>query len=145
MFIYSYLTWIKIEESCWKIISPNIPKSDTSNNKAFVLYGDILIYLCGSELYSELYSLKNIFTCPMIQDLPQIKRCSEKQPENFMQDFFKDKTFADVIFQVEDKEFPAHKSFLSFRSPYFKKAFTSKLQFFGSINKFCRQYDGISE
>jgi len=35
------------------------------------------------------------------------------------------KTDPDVIFKVEDQEFPANKCFLSYRCPYFKKVFSS--------------------
>jgi len=54
-----------------------------------------------------------------------MKRILDEKPEEFIVQMFQDKTFADVIFQVEDQKFPAHKCFLSVRCPYFKNVFTS--------------------
>ena len=42
----------------------------------------------------------------------------------------------DVILKVQNKEFPAHKNILSFRSSYFSKMFSSKREFSWEFEKF---------
>jgi len=57
----------------------------------------------------------------------KIELCREKQADDFVAKLYGDPTFADVIFKVEDQEFPANKCILSARCSYFKKAFTSNM------------------
>ena len=47
---------------------------------------------------------------------------------------FMNKSESDVVFKVEDQEFPAQKSILSERYKFFKNMFTSKNRLFDSKN-----------
>jgi len=51
----------------------------------------------------------------------------DKSLEKFMTRLFKEKTHADIIFKVENQEFPANKCVLSLRCPYFEKMFSSNM------------------
>jgi len=62
------------------------------------------------------------------------KRKCKAEPGELVQDFktlANSRVFADVIFEVEGEEIPAHKALLAYRSDYFMKMFTSTVAFEG--------------
>jgi len=93
----------------------DIPQTqDVFSSKSFFIYQDSIISFCDGKVYS----IKNPFESEKIE---------KKQTKENVQRLLADKNTADIVFKVEDQEFPAHKNILSFRSPYFKNAFSSNM------------------
>jgi len=62
------------------------------------------------------------------RETPKTKKSVQKEKlQDFMTNLFNEKVFADVIFKVEDQEFPANKCVLSLRCSYFKNMFSSNM------------------
>jgi len=55
------------------------------------------------------------------------ERSTKEEIKAHMENLCEGKTEPDVVFKVEDQEFPANKSILSYRSSYFKNAFSSNM------------------
>jgi len=94
----------------------NTPQlTQKENNKIQIVSdGNSLILFNNSDIYS-------------LRNPSELERSKREEIRNHMKSLCEGKTDSDVIFKVEDQEFPANKAILSYRSSYFKNVFSSNM------------------
>jgi len=98
-------------------------------NQRAVVYKNQLLIVTWSYPSQVTIQSQSLDTLNFVVPLSIKKQICRDQPGSFIQhskNLYNGRLFADITFQVEGEEIPAHKAILAYRSNYFMKMFTSK-------------------
>jgi len=113
-----------LENDSWAnhTFTPPLPTQNHSPLRVVAGQDSLLLFSSAT-----IYSLKLQSKVKSSSENKKVKKIQAEKLQSFMTDLLNEKAFADVVFKVEDQEFPANKCVLSLRCSYFKNMFSSNM------------------
>jgi len=118
---------IKTEAKTWKEAEDIGTLKAGPNQRAVVYKDQLLIVKWNYPEESVNIQYQNLKNLNFVVSSTKMQVCRD-QPDSFFQhskNLYDGRLFADITFEVEGEEIPAHKAILAYRSIYFMKMFTS--------------------
>lgn len=114
-----------VETRTWKFVQTTGVVPSPRRYHTMTTFENKLIVIGGQYLAQNSWNIYSITVSEKQEMIPKTEIFKTKTENSILRTLYNDRTFADVVFLVEDQQIKAHKSILSAGSKFFEHMFNS--------------------